>query len=194
MTPCRDAKVCNKMATSKIDDHRLQSDYKFSIGLQNPKGKTLYTRYCVCVVKTHDTNDNVTTETQSTFNIAHMNTDTWLRSSYLLVRFLSSMIHTLHRMAQVCLVRASHVHTWSERISSTLSPPFSSSSSSLHSSSHFPALPLALLPLPWGAVVTLRTSPETRWTPLTTPTSQSQHWSDEMWKSKMAGSGGNKKR
>ena len=38
--------------------------------------KELYTWYCVCVVKTHDTNDNVTTKTQSTFHTKHMNIDT----------------------------------------------------------------------------------------------------------------------
>ena len=68
------------------------------------------------------------------------------------------MIHTPHRMAQVCLVRASHVHTWSERISSTLSPPFSSSSSSPHSSltsrtssctSSTTLRAVALRPSPW---------------------------------------------
>ena len=47
------------------------------------------------------------------------------------------MTHTLHRMAQVCLVRVTHAHTCSVRISSTLSPPFPSTSSSLHSSSTF---------------------------------------------------------
>ena len=39
--------------------------------------KELYIWYCVCVVKRsdepHDTNDNVTTETQSTFHTAHIN-------------------------------------------------------------------------------------------------------------------------
>ena len=39
MTRFRDAKVCNNLATGKIDDHRIQSDYKCTIGLQNPEGK-----------------------------------------------------------------------------------------------------------------------------------------------------------
>ena len=47
----------------------VQLDYKIQ------KGRTL-----VCVVKpsdkTHDTNDNVTTKTQSTFHSAHMNLNT----------------------------------------------------------------------------------------------------------------------
>ena len=99
--------------------------------------KEHYTWNYVCVVKPHDTNDNVTTKTQSTFHTKHMNIDTWVRSS--LVCFVSQvlvvMIHTLHRMAQVSLVRVTHARTCSVRIFSTLSPPFSSSSSSHHSSS-----------------------------------------------------------
>ena len=35
----------------------------------------------VCVVTPHNTNDNVTTKAQNTFNTAHMNTDTWVHSS-----------------------------------------------------------------------------------------------------------------
>ena len=77
------------------------------------------------------TNDNVTTNTQNTFNTAHMNTDTFCA-----VLFVS----------QVCVVIDSHctawlkccachlIHACDERFSSTLSPPFSSSSSSSHSS------------------------------------------------------------
>ena len=39
MTRFRDAKVCNNWLQMKIDDHRIQSDYKCISGLQNPKGK-----------------------------------------------------------------------------------------------------------------------------------------------------------
>ena len=39
MTRFRDAKVCNNMATGKIDDHRIQSDYKCTIELQIQKEK-----------------------------------------------------------------------------------------------------------------------------------------------------------
>ena len=39
MTRFRDAKVCNNLVTDEIDDHRIQSDYKCTIGLQNPEGK-----------------------------------------------------------------------------------------------------------------------------------------------------------
>ena len=39
MTRFGDAKVCNNLVTDEIDDHRIQSDYKCTIGLQNPKGE-----------------------------------------------------------------------------------------------------------------------------------------------------------
>ena len=39
MTRFRDAKVCNNWLQMKIDDHRIQSDYKCVSGLQNPEGK-----------------------------------------------------------------------------------------------------------------------------------------------------------
>ena len=35
----RDVKVCKNLVTDEIDDHRIQSDYKCTIGLQNPEGK-----------------------------------------------------------------------------------------------------------------------------------------------------------
>ena len=71
-------KVCNNWLQIRIDDHRIQCDDKYKSELQNPE--EICTWYCVSVVK-HDTNDNVTTKTQNTFNTAHMNTDTWVRSS-----------------------------------------------------------------------------------------------------------------
>ena len=39
MTRFRDAKVCNNLVTDEIDDHRIQSDYKCTIGLQKTEGK-----------------------------------------------------------------------------------------------------------------------------------------------------------
>ena len=40
MTRFRDAKVCNNWQQIRIDDHRIQSDYKYKSELQNPEGKT----------------------------------------------------------------------------------------------------------------------------------------------------------
>ena len=39
MTRFRDVKVCNNLVTDEIDDHRIQSYYKCTIGLQCPEGK-----------------------------------------------------------------------------------------------------------------------------------------------------------
>ena len=64
--------------------------------------KELHNWYCVCVVKPSDTNDNVTTKTQSTFHTAHMNLNTWMMHARCDVRQSSSqvlvvMICTPHR-------------------------------------------------------------------------------------------------
>ena len=136
--------------------------------------KELYTWYCVCVVKTHDTNDNVTTKTQSTFHTKHMNIDTWsecARSS--LVCFFSQVLVVMiahHIVAQVSLVRVISWSSHDERISSTLSPPFPSTSSSSHSSLTS-CTSSCTSSTALRAVATLRTSPERRWTQLTNPTS-----------------------
>ena len=39
MTRFRDVKVCNNLVTDEIDDHRIQSGYKCTIGLQYPERK-----------------------------------------------------------------------------------------------------------------------------------------------------------
>ena len=39
MTRFRDVKVSKNLVTDEIDDHRIQSDYKCTIGLQYPEGK-----------------------------------------------------------------------------------------------------------------------------------------------------------
>ena len=79
------------------------------------KERNLYSVFRLRGETEHETNDNVTIKTQDTFNTAHMNTGTWVRSSFLLVRFLSSWF-TLHHMAQGCC--ACHlIHAWSVRFS-----------------------------------------------------------------------------
>ena len=50
----RDVKVCKNLVTDEIDDHRIQSDYKCTSGLQNPEGKNSTLGICVCVVKPSD--------------------------------------------------------------------------------------------------------------------------------------------
>ena len=39
MTRFRDARVCNNWLQVRIDDHGIQSDYKYKSELQNPEGK-----------------------------------------------------------------------------------------------------------------------------------------------------------
>ena len=73
--------VCHEWPQVRIDDHRIQSDYKYKSELQNPEGENSTLGIASCVVTPHDTNDNVTTKTLNTFNTAHKNTDTWVRSS-----------------------------------------------------------------------------------------------------------------
>ena len=75
-----------------------------------------------------------------------------------------------HIVAQVSLVRVISWSSHDERISSTLSPPFPSTSSSFHSSLTS-CTSSCTSSTTLRAVATLRTSPERRWTPLTTPTS-----------------------
>ena len=66
------------------------------------------------------------------------------------------------------LCASSHVHKWSEPFSSILGSPFQPTSSSPHSCSISCTSSTTL-----RAVVTLRTSPERRWTLLTNPTDES---------------------
>ena len=61
MTRFRDVKVCKNLGTDEIDDHRIQSDYKCTSGLQNPEGKKSVLGLRGKTER--DTNDNVTTKT-----------------------------------------------------------------------------------------------------------------------------------
>ena len=74
MTRSRDAKVCNNLATDEIHDHRIQSDHNKDCNIQ--KERTLYLVLRMRGGTEHDTNDNVTTKTQSTFYTKHMKIDT----------------------------------------------------------------------------------------------------------------------
>ena len=106
------------------------------VGLQHQEDNLDYVRVVKPSDKTSDTNDDVTTKT----NTVHMKRDTWQVSVhvvFLLVLFSlasSSSLIAHHIVAQV--VRASHlIHACSERYSSTLSSPFHPTSSSSHSPS-----------------------------------------------------------
>ena len=64
MTCFRDAKVCNEWLQKRIDDHRIQCDYKYKSELQNPEGKKSVR---LRGETEHDTNDNVTPKIQTVF-------------------------------------------------------------------------------------------------------------------------------
>ena len=102
-----------------------------------------------------------------------------------------------HIVAQVSFVRVISWSSHDERISSTSSPPFLSISSSSHSSS-ISCTSSCTSSTTLRAVVTLRTSLERRWTPLTIPASShvedaysssysdlnvDETWSTQEWKS-----------
>ena len=107
--------------------------------------------------KTHDTNDNVITKTQSTFHTAHMNLITWIDARVIpcahgpVVRFWSSWFaHHMWLNFELCASLMSSMHAVSVVLRLF---EFSIPSNFLK------------------AVVTLRTSPKRRWTQLTSPTS-----------------------
>ena len=136
MTRFRDAKVCNNWLQERIDDHRIQSDYKYKSELQNPEGKTSvlgitsawwhrarhqwqrdHQGYCVCVVKPSTT--PMTTWPPRPRTPSTQRTWTLTRECAVLL-FVSQvrvvMIHTLHCMAQGCC--ACHlIHACDERFS-----------------------------------------------------------------------------
>ena len=73
--PFFDLKVCKNLVTDEMDDHRIQSEYKCTIGHYNiQKEKTLH----LVLRLRGDTNDNVTNKTQSTFHTAHIDLNTWI--------------------------------------------------------------------------------------------------------------------
>ena len=51
MTRFGDAKVCNNWLQIRIDDHRIQFDYKYKKRTTKSIRKEICTWYCVCVVK-----------------------------------------------------------------------------------------------------------------------------------------------
>ena len=114
-------KCTRNMIIDEIDDHRIQFDYKCTIGLQYPEGKELYTWYCVCVVKTertrtHDTNDKTwTKQDQSTFPQWNVKDVNWLHAwSHVrivpVVRFWSSWSAHHIVASSFEFMRVSHGH------------------------------------------------------------------------------------
>ena len=117
MTRFRDAKVCNNLATDEIDDRRIQSDYKCTIGLQNSRGKNSvlgigsawwnrarhqwqrdHQGYCACVLKPSTTPQprSRPTSTQSTWNSTLDMSMRLVLLSVLVSFCLRQHIHELH--------------------------------------------------------------------------------------------------
>ena len=100
----------------RIDDHRIQSDYKCKSGLQNPEGKksVLGIASAWWIRARHQWQR----DHQDPEHLQHSEHEHWHVSaqfSCLLVSFVSSWF-TLHRMAQWCC--ACHlIHAWSVRFS-----------------------------------------------------------------------------
>ena len=65
-------KSVHLLATDEIDDHRIRSDCKCTIGLKIQKERTLYLVLRLRGETEHDTNDNATTKIQTDFHTKHM--------------------------------------------------------------------------------------------------------------------------
>ena len=77
MTRFRDAKVCNNRLQVRIDDHRIQClTTSTQVNYKMLKERNLFLILRLRGNTEHDTNDNLTTKTQNTFNTANMITDT----------------------------------------------------------------------------------------------------------------------
>ena len=170
MTCFRGAKVCTKWLQGKSDDHRIQSDYKCTIGLQNSRGKKSVLG--VASAWWNRARHQWQRDQQDPEHLQHSAHEHWHVSaqfSCLLVRFLSSCFtHCIAWLKGVAhVISSTHEVCGSP---STLSPPFPSTSSSFHSSLTS-CTSSCTSSTTLRAVATLRTSPERRWTLLTTPTS-----------------------
>ena len=76
MTRFRDGKVCNNLATDELTITEYSLTTSAHVDYKIQKERTLYLVWRLRGETEHDTNDNVTTKTQSTFHTAHMNFDT----------------------------------------------------------------------------------------------------------------------
>ena len=186
MTHFRYVKVCNNLVTDEIDDQRIQSDYKCTIGLQNPEGKnSTFGLASAWWNRATRRPTPMTTwpprprapSTQRTWTSTHeVNARVIPCAHSPVVRFWSSW-SAHHIVSQV--VRISHViHACSERYSSTLSSKFHPTFSFSHSLS-ISYISSCTSSTTLRVVLTLRTSPKRRWTLLTNPTSPSL-WAQEL--------------
>ena len=166
MTHFRDAKVGNKWPKVRIDDHRIQSDYKYISELQNTEGKKSvlgiayawwnrarhqwqrdHRGYCVCVVKPSTTPMTTWPPRPRTPSTQR----TWTLTRECAVLFVSQVrVVMIHIALHGSRVLRTSFHQCMMSVSLRLR--------FFHSLllPHLPiyllslALPPALLPLPWG--------------------------------------------
>ena len=117
MTRFRDAKVCNNRLQIRIDDHRIQSGYKYKKWTTKSRRTEFCYWFYVCVVKPSTT--PMTTRPPRPRTPSTRRTWTLTRECAVLLfvsQVLVVMIHTLHPLAQGCC--ACHlIHAWSVRFS-----------------------------------------------------------------------------
>ena len=132
MTCFPDASVCNNLATDEmaIAEYSLTTNTKANYKIH--KARNLYLVLRLRGETEHDTNDNVTTKTQNTFN-THEHWHVSAQFSCLLVRFLSSWLSQciVWLKGVVYVISSTHEVCASP---STLSPPFPFTVSRSHSS------------------------------------------------------------
>ena len=145
MTRFRDVKVCNTWLQIRIDDHRIQSDFKYKSQLQNPEGKKSVLG--IASASWNRARHQWQRDHQDPEHFQHSAHEHWHVSAHfscLLVRFLSYDSHTASHGSRVlrmsshpCMKCAVLLRPWV--LHSFLLP---------HLLIH--PLPPALLPLPWG--------------------------------------------
>ena len=162
--------MCSKWLQVRIDDHRIQSDYKYKSELQNSEGKkSVLGIACAWWNRARHQWQRDHQDPQYLQHSAHEHWHVSAQFSCLLVRFLSSWFtHCITWLKGVAHVISS-VHEVCDS-PSTLSSPFPSTSSSSHSSS-ISCTSSCTSSTTLRAVASLCTPPERVWTLLTTPTS-----------------------
>ena len=169
MTRFRDAKECNNWLQIRIDDHRIQSDYKYKKWTTKCRRTEICTWYCVCVVKPSTTPMTTWPPRPRTPSTQR----TWTLTRECAVLFVSQvrvvMIHialhgsrVLRTSSHPCMKCAVLLRPWI--LHSLLLPHHP-----IHPLS--PALPSCTSSTTLRAVATLCTPLERRWTLLTTPPS-----------------------
>ena len=182
MTRFRDGKVCKNLATDEltITEYSLTTNAKS--GLRKPEGKNAVLGIASAWWRCTTTRPTpMTTWPPRPEHLLHSAHEHW-HVKWMCAQFSSlscsvfvKLDCTPHCVVHVSIVRVISWSSHDERISSTLSPPFRSTSSSSQSSLTF-CTSSCTSSTTLRAVATVRTSPKKRWIPLTTPTSSQFSW------------------